>query len=174
MFIHVCPLAAIDETIRTSGAAHVMTLLGAGDMIEERRDIAAGQHLRILVNDIVEPGEGLVMAGEEHIRQIVDFARGWDRARPMVVHCWAGVSRSTAAAFIALCALNQDLTEMAVAAAFRAAAPFAKPNLRLVGLADDVLAREGRMVAAIEAQPEAEFIAMGRPFRLPAILEPVS
>ncbi len=175
MFIHVCPLPAIERTLRNGEASHLLSVMGAGDMIDPWPGIDPGRHLRIIVNDIVEPGEGLVLAETSHIEQIIDFTTDWAATatgggQNLVIHCWAGISRSTAAAYIALCALNQNVSETAAAEALRAAAPFAKPNMRLVGLADTVLDRQGRMTAAIDALGEAEWQATGRPFRLSATL----
>ena len=45
---------------------------------------------------------------ETHVADLVQFARDWDRKAPLLIHCWAGISRSTAAAFISLCALNPE------------------------------------------------------------------
>ncbi|VAW11845.1 hypothetical protein MNBD_ALPHA09-1611 [hydrothermal vent metagenome] len=173
MHIHVCPLPAIEATLRNSGAGHLLSVMGPSDMIDPWPGIEAGRHLRVTVNDIVAPGEGLVLAQTSHIEQIIEFVINW-AARPpqaMVIHCWAGISRSTAAAYIALCALNETVPEASVARTLRTAAPFAKPNPRLVGLADTVLGRQGRMAAAIEALPEAERLATGRPFAVPAKLD---
>ena len=61
------------------------------------------------------------------------------------MHCWFGVSRSPAAAYVAACALAPDQDEAAFAdSALRRAAPFATPNRRIVALGDALLAREGR------------------------------
>ena len=59
----------------------------------------------------------------------------------MLIHCFAGVSRSTAAAFIAACALAPNRDEATIARALRAASPTATPNARLVALADAALGR---------------------------------
>jgi predicted protein tyrosine phosphatase len=92
--------------------------------------------------------------------------RGWDRGSPLVVHCFAGISRSTAAAFVSVCALNPDREELAVARALRDASSTACPNLRIVALADAVLGRGGRMVAAIDAIGRGGYATEGVPFRL--------
>ena len=76
--------------------------------------------------------------------------RRWDRAAPIVVHCFAGISRSTAAAFSALCAARPDLDEEEIALRLRARSPEATPNARIVALADEILGRSGRMVRAVE------------------------
>ena len=74
------------------------------------------------------------------------FMERWDRAAPVVVHCYAGISRSTAAAFSALCAARPDLDEEVIALRLRARSPEATPNARIVALADEILGRSGRMV----------------------------
>ena len=67
----------------------------------------------------------------------------------MVIHCYAGISRSTAAAFIASCALAPDHDEAEIAKRLRTASPSATPNSRLVAVADHLLCRDGRMIAAV-------------------------
>ena len=52
---------------------------------------------------------------EEHVADLVQFALDWDRKAPLLIHCWAGISRSTAAAFITLCALNPQADEFGLA-----------------------------------------------------------
>ena len=81
---------------------------------------------------------------------LLDFVRGWDRKAPLVVHCYMGISRSTASAFASVCALNPHRDETSIAQALRRASPTATPNIRIVSLADKLLGRKGRMIAAIE------------------------
>ena len=76
-------------------------------------------------------------------------ARDWDRREPMLIHCFAGLSRSTAAAFITLCAINPDTPEEIIAGALRRSSDTAVPNKLFVALADEELGREGRMSAAL-------------------------
>ena len=82
------------------------------------------------------------------------------------MHCYAGISRSTAGAFISACALNPGRDEAAVARAIRAASATANPNIMLVGHADRILGRQGRMVRAVEALGPAMPAYEGEPFRL--------
>jgi predicted protein tyrosine phosphatase len=77
------------------------------------------------------------------------FVGRWDQAAPLLIHCFAGVSRSTAAAFIAACAVIPHRDEAEIALAVRRNSPTATPNPRLVALADKMLGRKGRMIAAI-------------------------
>jgi predicted protein tyrosine phosphatase len=94
------------------------------------------------------------------------FVRAWDRAAPLVVHCYAGISRSTAGAFVTACALNPQRDEAAIARALRDASPTAMPNIRIVSIADRLLAREGRMIAAIGSMRPGIATYASEPFRL--------
>jgi len=110
--------------------------------------------------------EGMILPGRRHVEELLAFALRWERAAPMVIHCFAGISRSTAAAFIAACALAPERDEGDIASRLRAASPSATPNSRLVAVADRLLGRNGRMVRAVAAIGRGEFAAEGKPFRL--------
>ncbi len=84
----------------------------------------------------------------------------------MVVHCYAGISRSTAAAYTAACVLNPERSELEIAQAIRGASRTAQPNAAIVSIADRLLKRDGRMVRAVEAIGPAQFAEEGVPFRL--------
>jgi predicted protein tyrosine phosphatase len=118
------------------------------------------------MDDILEPLEGDVLPAEEHAAQLIDFARGWGRKAPLVMHCWAGISRSTAGAFIAACALNPERSEAGIAEMIRRSSATAIPNLRLVSHADRLLRRQGRMTSAIEALGAPHPATEGHPFQL--------
>jgi predicted protein tyrosine phosphatase len=164
--IHVCSLAALPETVRVTGASHVLTVMGKVDQVERPVSIRPENHLKVSVDDITEPMDGFVLPCDEHVAQVLDFVRSWDRGAPLVIHCWAGVSRSTASAFAAACALNPHRDELAIARQIRAASPIASPNRLIVSLADKALGREGRMVRALEAIGPASMMVEGIPFRL--------
>lgn len=164
--LHVCPLSCLHRTVADTRASHMVTLMGVGASVERPATIAADRHLFIRISDIVEPMDGHVLPGEEHIGQLLAFVRTWDREAPLVFHCWAGISRSTAAAYISACALAPDRSEAAIALALRQASPSATPNARLVALADDVLGRRGRMVDAIRAIGRGAEAMEGTPFSL--------
>jgi predicted protein tyrosine phosphatase len=149
--LHVCPLSCLHDTVTATRASHVVTLINVGSAVERPATIAADRHLFIGVSDIVEPLDGHVLPAAEHIEQVLAFVRGWGRESPLVFHCWAGISRSTAAAYISACALDPGRSERAIALALREASPGATPNARFIALADDILGRKGRMVDAVRA-----------------------
>ncbi|MDQ6702970.1 MAG: tyrosine phosphatase family protein [Pseudomonadota bacterium] len=164
--IHVCPLSKLPETVRATGAQSLVTLIDKGTPVRRPAGIAAGKHLVVVLSDIVEEIEGHTLPSESHVENLLTFVRRWDQAAPLLIHCWAGVSRSTAAAFIAACALRPHRDEAGIAQAVRANSPTATPNARLVVIADAMLGRNGRMVAAVEKIGRGSICFEGAPFVL--------
>jgi predicted protein tyrosine phosphatase len=164
--IHVCSLARLHETVEETGASHIVSLIKDVSLVVRPQSIPADRHLLLDMDDIVEPVDGYRCPGEEHVAELLRFVRGWNRAAPLVVHCFAGISRSTAGAFVTACALNPDRDERSIAQAIRCASPTAVPNIRIVSLADAMLGRNGRMVEAIAAIGPGIQAREGHPFRL--------
>jgi predicted protein tyrosine phosphatase len=164
--IHVCSLSRLNETIADTGARHVVSLIGDEGRLERPAAIAPENHLWLRLHDISSPLDGYIMPGEAHVAELLDFVRGWDRRAPLVVHCYMGISRSTASAFAAVCALNPRRGEDSIAQALRAASPTATPNSRIVSIADRLLGRGGRMTAAIETIGRGIMTVEAEPFRL--------
>jgi len=164
--IHVCSLADLHATVKDTGASHVLTVMANVAQVQRPESVSEANHLRVQMDDILEPTEGFVAPNETHIGQVLDFVRGWDRAAPLVVHCYAGISRSTASAFAAACLLNPDRDERDIARKIRAASPIASPNRLLVTLADQALGRDGRMVRALDEMGPGSMMVVGRPFRV--------
>jgi predicted protein tyrosine phosphatase len=164
--IHVCSLARLHETVEDTGARHVVSLIGDETRLERPTNIAPENHLWLRLHDISTPLDGHIMPGEEHVAELLDFVRDWDRRAPLVVHCYMGISRSTASAFTTVCALNPHRDVDDIAQALRRASPTATPNIRIVSIADRLLGRDGRMVAAIETIGRGIMTAEAAPFRL--------
>ena len=164
--IHVCSLARLHETVEQTGARHVITLLKDTDLVQRPGGIMSENHLILGMDDITGPLEGYVAPADEHVTKLLDFVRGWDRTAPLVIHCYAGISRSTAGAYVAACALNPRRNELAIARTLRRVSPTATPNHRIVALADRALARGGRMTTAIEEIGRGVMAFEGDPFRL--------
>ena len=164
--IHVCSLARLEETVEDTGARHVVSLIGDEARLQRPIRIAPENHLWLRIHDISSPLDGYIMPGEQHVAELLDFVREWDRQAPLVVHCYMGISRSTASAFASVCALNPQRDEASIARALRRASPTATPNARIVSLADRILGRDGRMIAAIETIGRGVLTAEAEPFRL--------
>jgi predicted protein tyrosine phosphatase len=164
--VHVCSLARIETEVARTGARSLVTLLSPGTPVARPGLIAEDRHLNIAMSDILDPLPGQVRPEMHHLDALHAFIDRWDRREPMLIHCYAGVSRSTASAFIAVCQLSPHREEHEVAQALRAASPTATPNLRFVALADEKLGRKGRMVAAIESIGRGRECMEGEPFVL--------
>jgi predicted protein tyrosine phosphatase len=164
--IHVCSLAALADTVKATGASHVLTIMANVDQVPRPQSVLPANHLKVQVDDITEPIDGFVAPSEVHVDQVLSFVRGWDRNAPLVVHCYAGISRSTASAFAAVCALNPHRDEVSIARLIRAASPIAAPNRLIVSLADKALGRDGRMLRALDEMGPGNMMVEGRPFRL--------
>lgn len=164
--IHVCSIFKIADMARSTGARSLVTLINQDIIVHRPASIAPERHLFVAISDITMETEGHVLPGESHVASLLDFVKLWDREHPLLIHCFAGVSRSTAAAFISACALNPYRDEDEIAQALRHASPTATPNRRLVSVADSMLKRDGRMVAAIDRIGRGEDCIEGVPFAL--------
>ena len=164
--IHVCSLAALPTTVKATGASHVLTVMANVAQVERPASVLPANHLKVQMDDITEAAEGFIVPSDIHVEQVLNFVRGWDRNAPLVVHCYAGISRSTASAFAAVCALNPHRDEIAIARQIRAASPIASPNRLIVSLADKALGREGRMLRALDEMGPGNLTTVGQPFRI--------
>jgi predicted protein tyrosine phosphatase len=164
--IVVSPLEQFDATVALHRPSHVLTLLSPGHENDPRREPPFEQHLQLHFHDIAEAREGLIAPDRAIVEAILDFARDWTGEHPMLVHCWAGISRSSAAAYMMACARNPGC-EPDIAGELRRRAPFATPNRLMVALADDVLQRSGRMVEAIGRIGRGADAFLGTPYEMP-------
>jgi predicted protein tyrosine phosphatase len=168
MFLIVTPLSRLHAVIAERRPSHLITLLSPEELIATPAGCDPARHLRLGVHDIDVPMSGMVAPDAALVEEVLAFARGWDGAAPLVVHCWAGISRSTASAFAIACERDPHADELQIALAMRRASPTAYPNRRIVALADDILGRRGRMLEAVEAMGGNAMALEGVPFELPA------
>jgi predicted protein tyrosine phosphatase len=164
--IHVCSLAALPDTVRRVGASHVLTVMANVEQVQRPASVLPANHLKVQMDDIVEQMDGFVTPSEAHVEQVLSFVRGWNRNAPLVIHCYAGISRSTASAFAAVCALNPHRDEFVIAKKIRQASPIASPNRLIVSLADKMLGRDGRMLRALDEMGPGSMTIEGRPFQI--------
>ena len=164
--IYVCPLSRVRDTVRKTGARRLVTLINKDTAVTRPEVIAAPDHLFLAMSDIVVDEDGHILPADSHVEDLLDFVRLWDRTAPLLIHCYAGVSRSTAAAFIAACALAPTRAEDDIAWAMRRASPTATPNAKLVAIADAILGRSGRMSEAVAAIGRGRDCFEGVPFPL--------
>lgn len=166
--IYVCPLARLKETVEETGAQFVISAINPWSIPATPASVLDDHHLRLAINDIETPHRDLVHPELHHIERLVTFAQKWAKSGPLVVHCLAGISRSSASAFIVACALNQNVKETEIAQTLRKASASARPNRLMIRLADELLARKGRMIDAIEQLSPSAAALEANTFSIPS------
>jgi predicted protein tyrosine phosphatase len=162
--IHVSSLSALDGVTASLHSFDLLTLLSPDYPQVDWRKFACERHLRLAFHDIVEPMPGLKLPDRDIMQAVLDFGRSSEHQ--LLIHCWAGISRSSAAAFVIACDRNSGF-ERDIAIELRRRSPSATPNRLMVRLADDLLARKGRMVEAIEGIGRGAEAREGEPYALP-------
>ncbi|MFN0022461.1 MAG: tyrosine phosphatase family protein [Parvularculaceae bacterium] len=145
----VSSLAGATEAYLRHRPARVISLLSEDEAPPPFAGLAPCGHLVLYVAH-ESCAATISRAARERARDIIDFAKGWDGAGDILIHCNRGVARSTAAAFIILCIREPQTPEAALMKRLRAAAPHADPCPLFVSYADDILGRNGRMADALD------------------------
>ena len=167
----VCGIAELDGHA-SLGASHVLSILDPIAPVPEAFG-AFGEHakLELRFDDVIEDMPGMIAPQPDHVAQILAFGRDLlAEPRPqahLLVHCHAGISRSTAAMALLIAQALPEQDAATVLAAVHAIREKAWPNLRLIEMGDAALGRGGLLVAAahqlhalqLERRPQlAEFM----------------
>ena len=160
----VSPLNKTEQLVRERNITHVIGLLGPESTHPELVLIRPQNRLKLSFNDITVPAEGMICPAEKDVRDLVGFVDAAGTEANILIHCWAGVSRSTAAAYTAKCVLEPQASEFDLAREMRLLSASATPNRLLVAFADKILGRNGRMSAAIDHIGRGEFCFEGNVF----------
>ena len=162
----ICGLDELEDHA-ARGVTHVLSIVDPGrEDPDVFRRYGTIRRTTLRFHDAIEPGPGLILPEIADIEAILDwgrlaYARGAverasDRLEPaaevdghMLVHCHMGISRSTAAMTILLAQAHPHEGETSIALRVREIRPIAWPNLRMIGFADDILGRAGRLKAAV-------------------------
>jgi len=164
--IHVSSLSGLRGAADGLGRFDLLTLLSPGATANDWRDLAPERHLELAFHDIVEPKADHVAPDAGMVHAILEFGRDADASRPLLIHCWAGISRSSAAAYAIACARNPGF-EAEIATELRRRSPVVTPNRLMVALADDLLGRRGVMVEAIAGIGRGADAFEGTPYVVP-------
>lgn len=164
--VAVAPLRHLGQVIEETGATHLVSVLNAHLLPPTPGQIHPSRHLRLAVSDHVEADGGSRHPLAESIERLLAFASAWDRSTPLLLHCFSGLNRSTAAAYILLCSMNPETPETLIAHHLRQASDTAAPNRIMVAVGDQLLGRGGRMAAALDVIGSGSPAAEGRPFLL--------
>jgi predicted protein tyrosine phosphatase len=167
--ILVTPLSALEDAIQSHHPSHIITLLSPEHMIETPKGFDPERHLRLGINDVADPAAGESPPARAHVDRLLAFSRQWDASQPLLIHCWAGISRSMASAYTVLCDRLGPGREVEIAMAIRRRASHAHPNPLLVRHADEALARDGRMLAALKVMGPPLVVTEGVTTALPLV-----
>ena len=168
MSIWICSLAAAPQLVRQLRPSRVVSLLSPYDTFPTFQGFGSDLHLQVPIHDIVDDIGDWRAPDLSDAESVIKFVQPWDRAAPLLIHCWAGISRSTASAFIAACVHNPDADEQEIAAAIRDASPTASPNKRLIAHADALLGRNGRMNRAVDSIGRGSAAMEAQAFSIPS------
>jgi predicted protein tyrosine phosphatase len=149
----ICGIAELDLHSRAE-VTHVLSILDP-EWPEPEAFGAYGEHakLELRFDDIIEDEPGLMPPQRAHVEQLLEFGRGLDgepagRAH-LLVHCHAGISRSSASMALLIAQAAPERAAEAIFADMLAIRPQIWPNLRIIEMGDELLGRNGEMVAAV-------------------------
>ncbi|CAN5395193.1 tyrosine phosphatase family protein [soil metagenome] len=166
--IHVSSLSGLQGVAASLSSFDLLTLLSPSHPATDWTALARRRHVELAFHDIVAPTPDLIAPDATVVAAILDFGRQAVPDVPLLIHCWAGISRSSAAAYIIACDRNPGF-EDAIADELRARSPVVTPNRLMVALADDVLKRNGAMTAAVARIGRGADAFEGTPYRLPMV-----
>jgi predicted protein tyrosine phosphatase len=156
--ISLLTICGLEELEHHSDRAvtHVLSIMDP-DCPDPEAFRAYDSHHRAILrfHDIIEPAAGCVMPEPGHVEAILAFGESLSRGADaraeghLLVHCHAGISRSTAAMAMLLAETYPDQDEDRIFDRLVAIRPQAWPNSRMIGFADRLLSRKGRLNAAL-------------------------
>ena len=164
--IHVSSLSGLADVAASLPSFDLLTLLSPTAAARDWSGLARERHVQLAFHDIVEPMPDLIAPDADVMRAILDFGRGSVAGRPLLIHCWAGISRSSAAAYAIACDRNPGY-EWAIADELRKRSLYVTPNKLMVALADQQLGRDGHMIEAIAGIGRGADAFEGAPYQLP-------
>ena len=158
-----------------AGVSHVLSILDPGHP-EPAAFGAFGEHVRLELrfNDIIDETPGMLLPEPTHVAQLLGFGRTLptEVEAHLLVHCHAGISRSSAAMALLLAQVMPACSGADIFAEVLRIRPGIWPNLRLLELGDAALDRRGDLLAAVRGvyrqqlgrRPELaeQYGAMGR------------
>jgi len=160
----ICGLEELDRH-SDRGVTHILSLLDPNSPEPEIfGTYQPHRRTTLRFHDEIDPGPNLVLPQAEHVEKILAFGRslaaqaGNGGERHILVHCHMGISRSTAATAAILAAIHPVESEDAIFSELLRQRPEAWPNCLMIAFADDLLARNGRLVTALGGLYAAQLV----------------
>jgi predicted protein tyrosine phosphatase len=144
-------ICGLDELIghRGRGVTHILSILDP-EWPDPEAFQAFDPHFRATLrfHDAIEPGPDILLPQKADVEAILTFGRDAAEAGGLLIHCHAGISRSTAATLMILAQARPNEEEDGLADRLLQTRPQAWPNSRMMAFADELLDRRGRLMAA--------------------------
>jgi predicted protein tyrosine phosphatase len=136
--------------------SHVLSILDP-EQPEPEAFGAYGEHARLELkfHDIIEETPGFLAPQPGHVSRMLEFGRDLlrdpENSRHLLVHCHAGISRSTASMTLLLAQAQPELAAADILAQVVRIREKAWPNLRILALGEEQLGRKGEFTRAVSA-----------------------
>ena len=155
MKITICGIAELGRH-GAAGVTHVLSILDPG-WPDPPAFAAFPPHHRIALrfHDVIAAAPGATVPTVGDVAALLDYGREVTAAGPdahLLIHCHAGISRSTASAALLLAQAEPVRPAAAIIAEIAGLRPRAWPNLLLLEYGEAALGRRGELVAAVAAQ----------------------
>ena len=151
----ICGISELPDQ-STRSVTHVLSILDPNHPDPEAFGTYDPHHRTVLrFHDAINPAPGVILPEPEHVEAILRFGDDLAQSRSerasghLLVHCHMGVSRSTAAMLTLMAQVHPQETEDRLLERLAEIRPQAWPNSRMVGFADDLLSRDGRLTEAL-------------------------
>ncbi len=158
----ICGLEELAGHCQARRVTHVLSILDPGfPEPDSIRDFDLERRLRLHFHDVIEAMPGWIAPERWDVELLLAFGRNLGRMPPagrfeapdthLLVHCHAGLSRSTASAILLLAQHDPARAAHDIVGQVIRLRPRAWPNLRMVEMGDALLGRDGEIVAAVGA-----------------------
>jgi predicted protein tyrosine phosphatase len=144
-------ICGLDELLghQGRGVTHILSILDP-EWPDPEAFLAYDPHFRATLrfHDAIEPDRDILLPHRADVEAILAFGRDAAEAGGLLIHCHAGISRSTAAALMILAQAHPHGGEDELADRLLQTRPQSWPNSRMITFADELLDRNGRLMAA--------------------------
>ena len=149
--VSICGIEELADHCET-GVSHVLSILDPDWPVPDAFG-AFDEHakLELRFHDIIEEhNPDMIAPQQDHVADLLAFGRGLSSELEvhLLVHCHAGVSRSTASMALILAQALPGLPAAQIFEEVLRIRPRAWPNLRILELGDAMLSRRGELVVA--------------------------
>ena len=164
--IVVCSLKDLELVCDSIKPSHIISVIDPGFAPKTPKGIS--NHLKLGFDDIVNisdtgplyrvPGKNShikqTLFNEQNAQAIVDFVKTWKVEKPIIVHCWCGISRSMATATYIMCSLENNNIDKNVRY-IRSVAPHANPNTLMLSFFEQILNTGDKISKAFMQYPHS-------------------